>query len=711
MGQIVGELYDLIFIGIDTEAADRKASIDSIAELLGLEASEVEHIADKNLRAIVKQGIFLDDAKNFQQQLLRRGGFCNYRPSPKSQTQFELAPIESDDEELMFVCPACAYKEKVATPAELPATCPRCGIIPNKFNKVAAEKHERELVKRRLLNKHKLQEKLAQDEAQRKEQEARRRQLEDEIRKELGLPRVINSRLRLLSSGAVLLLLGLGAGAGAVGLYYNLLELPGDWGLSAGTGGNQAKLQLSPEQETLLQLSNFSKDMDNKSLDGVPQIGLGGTNPLQTVQLSNEESTAITVSRANTQQKPNQLNGTELLQDSLIDREWDLFLSSEAARLAKLKQTDAAFKMALAIQNTQLKISTFAQLAEYYLDTKNKPEADKLFDIAIAYIDSLPDKLERAESLGWWASLLFRMGEKAKAKQYLETTLKLVSSLPDGEEKIRGLASLAASQMQVGQKKQAAANFQQANQILPSINDPTKKLRTYVYLASRYAQIGDKSIATSILTKALNSLKLIKDKSAQQNLVGEIAIALVRMGEADYALASLSKLSAPSKETLLFNVTRELAYTDQPYEALKSLDQLTAPDNQARAAALLSLTTRNHASLKLISANLQAQAIAAQAKIDNPVNQALARAEMSRYFAHTGYAKEADDWARKATTSANGIRSKQERDAVLAVLSNNFAFAKLPALASECADQMDDKELAAVTAKQIGKINETLSGQ
>ena len=63
MGQIVGELYDLIFIGIDTEAADRKASIDSIAELLGLEASEVEHIANKNLKAIVKQGILLDDAK------------------------------------------------------------------------------------------------------------------------------------------------------------------------------------------------------------------------------------------------------------------------------------------------------------------------------------------------------------------------------------------------------------------------------------------------------------------------------------------------------------------------------------------------------------------------------------------------------------------------------------------------------------------------
>lgn len=711
------ELYDLILVGIDAEVVDRQATVSSIAEFLGMDEAKIGHVVNNNLKAIVKQGIFLEDARNYQQQILRRGGFSNYRPARQNIAKFELEPMEVDEDGLVFVCPACNYREKPATQAELPINCPQCGIIPSKFNKAAAIKYERELIKRRLLIRHQLLGQQAQDLADRREQDARRQKLEEEIRKELGLPQIINSRLRLFGSAALFCVLGIGMGIVGVTLYFQMPAPGDDWSVAEGVGANKPARSSSPQQETLLQisaLSQVSSSIETETIPlpgGIPQIGLGGTNPLIAMQqTATVQSEASSAAWANGQSKPARMNGKALLTEMQFDREWDLFLASDAERFAKLKQPAKASGMVEAINSTQLKMSGFGILAGYYAATENQSEAGHIFDMATATIGGLQEVTERVDSLGWWSTVLWRIGEKDKARQNLDAGLKLVSALTVASEKAMGLANLAAHQTQIGQRLPAEANFRQANLLIPSVSDPSTKLHIYTHLASCYAQSGDKAVATAILIKSLNNVKRIKDKGDQQRLVGEIAMKFAEIGEADYALATLDRLNPQSKEKMLFNVTRELAYTGQPYDAMKGLDKLGTPEYQSRAAALLSQVFRYRPGLQFVAPSLQDKASAAQSQIANPQDQAVVRAELARYLAHAGLGQEADEWAKKAIASAQTINNGQERDTSFALLAANFARAKQTTQADASVAQIKDAEFAEKTGKEIANINQLFNG-
>jgi hypothetical protein len=403
------------------------------------------------------------------------------------------------------------------------------------------------------------------------------------------------------------------------------------------------------------------------------------------------------------------MSGKAVLEEMRSDREWELFLAAEAGRLAKLKQPAQAIQMVEAIHSARLKMSAFGLLAEYYLASKSKPEAENLFKIATDSISGLPSVAERADSLGWWSRSLWAIGEKAKAQQNLEELEKLVSTLADPAEKARGLASLASHQMHIDQRKSAESNFRLANTLISAIGDPKTKLRAYAHLASCYAQSGDKAIATAILSKILSHAKRIRDAENPPSLVGEIAIAFADIGEVDYALAALDKLNAVHKEKMLFNVTRELAYTDRPYDAMKGLEKMGVPEYQSRTAALLSLLFRYRPGSKTVSASLQENAIAAQGQIANPQAQALARVEMARYLAHAGLAQEADEWAIKAMASAQNINTGQERDAAFAQLAVNFARARQITLADESVHQIRDLDLAKTVERETATINHLFS--
>jgi predicted RNA-binding Zn-ribbon protein involved in translation (DUF1610 family) len=710
----VNELYDVILLGIDSEVPNRRASISNIAELLGMDEAKIAYAIDNNKKAIVKQGILLEDAQNYQQQILRRGGFCNYRPVPTSGTRLELAPIEEKSEDVVFACPACNYREKVATPEDLPVNCPQCGIIPSKYNKVAALKNEREMVRRRLLSKHQLLEQQAKDLADSQQREARRRKLEEEVRKELGLPKALNSRIRLFGSAAFLWALGMGMGAAGFGMYAHTTSGQGGY-LAAGAGEHKTDLGSSPQQETLRMVNDLSpvpasfEEETNLMKYAFSQSGWGGINPMASTPSATAQALENPAPSANGPAKPARMSGKALLDEIRSDREWELFLAAEAERLAKLKQPAIAIQMAAAIHSARLKMSAFGLLAEYYLASKSKPEAENLFNIAIDSINGLPNVAERADSLGWWSRSLWDIGEKAKAQQNLEELEKLVSTLADPAEKAKGLASLASHQAHIDQRKSAESNFRQANALISAIGDPKTKLRTYAHLASCYAQSGDRTIATAILSKILSHAQRIVDGENPSGLVGEIAIAFADMGEVDYALAALDKLNAVQKEKLLFNVTRELAYTGRPYDAMKGLEKMGTPEYQSRAAALLSLLFRYRPGSRAVSASLQEKAQAAQGQIANPQAQALSRAEMARYLAHAGLAQEADEWATKAMASAQTINAGQERDAAFAQLAVNYARARQITLADESVHQIKDFDIAKTVERETATINHLFS--
>ncbi len=772
------ELYDLILMGLDAEVADRKASINSIAELLGIDEAKIEHIFDKHHKVIVKHGLQLHEARHYQKQILRHGGFCNYRVSPENDTKLELAPIEVRKDDIVFNCPACNYHEKVSTVEELPINCPECGVIPSKYIKIAALKSEREMIKKRLLSNQQSLEQQARDLAERQAQEDRRKKMEEEIRKELGLSTLLNSRFRLFGSAALFWILGVGMGAAGVGFYVQMRSPQDDWPVAALSDKSKTSLRASPQQETLQQVASDSTQLAaslgadaNRMPNAVGQVSLGGTNPLSIRQaasilvannsppstkgqdapgqlganslaalqsatapagggksppsndqlnpapqsanrLAAQSATALagesSASSLNAQSTA-ALDGKALLQEMRLDREWELFLASEAERLAKLRQPSKAFQSVQAINSVELKFNTLGKLAGHYLASNDFPEYDKVLGLAASTINGYSDVAKQADGFGRWSANLWGIGEKAKSLQNLNAAVKLVSSISNIAEKAKGLASLASYQAKVDQWNPAQTNFQQANQLILSIGDPATKLHTYVHLALCYAESGDKDIAASILIKIVGNLSRIKDEKDKPNLIGEIAGAFADIGQADYAMATLDKLDSQLKDKMLFSVTRELAYTNQPIDGLKGLDRLVSPEYQSRAAALLSLFFHYRAGLSSLSASLQEKSIEAEGRIASPQTQAVVRGEISRYLAHAGLAQEAGEWAGKALESARAINNAQDRDIAFAWLAANFARAKQSGMAKESVAKIKDAELADIAAKDIAGINRIFS--
>lgn len=797
------ELYDLVLTGIDAKVADRTASINSIAKFLEIDVVKIEEVVANNHKAIVKRGLQLHDAQQCQKHIFRHGGFCNYRLSSKGGSEFELIPIEEKTEDIVFICPACDYREKLASIEQSPVTCPKCGIIPGKYQKAAEIKAEREMVKKRLQYSQELLEQQAKEMAERAEKAARQKKFEEEIRKELGLPSLLNSRLRIFGSVGLVLILGVGIGVIGVNTLKSdtqppVRHLPPSGGIDL----SKVNVSLSPQQQTLRQLGTSPlldvSPMETETAlmpDAIDQISRGVNNPFLVLQAASIlaagnlahsvngqdeqatdsapltslpplgkgfNSTALSTgvpssafqpgkvraagsnstSSVSTQPNPAltnawrlaaaqsakfqakdsslspvkaqptpELNGKELLQELHLDREWGLFLASEAERLARLKQPQKALKGVEAISLEDLKLTTLGRLSGYYLASNDKSDFAKMFDLAMVSINALPDIARQVDGLGQWSANLWRIDEKAKSQQSLEAAIKLVSSINDIAERAKGLASLAMHQAEQGQLKLAQTNFQQANQLISSIDDPATQLRAYVHLAICYAQSGSKDTASSILIKILGNASRVNDETVKADLMREIATAFADIGEVEYALATLEKLDSQQKEKALFNVTRELAYTNRPIDALKGLDKLISAVNRSRAAALLSLMFHYHPGLNALSSSLQEKANESQAQITSLPSQAVVRGEMSRYLAHAGLNREAEEWAVKALESAQKINNAQDRDIAFALLAVNFARAWQFDLASDSVERITDSEIADVATKEITGINQLFSGQ
>lgn len=702
------ERFDVIFLGLNVEESELELAISQISKVLDMPEAEFKHLVDNKINLPIKEGIPLETAKKYQTVIQRLGGVCNYRPSLTSGRKLELAPLEQPRETVLFACPACEFKQEVPSDKEVPLQCPQCGIIPGKYDKIAALKEERERIKQRLLNAHKLREQQGQELAERLEREERQRRLEEEIRKELGLPRLINTRLRLFSSAAFIWFLGMAMGGGGVGFFYQSI-FPQDAGQAAPgnlLAGLEDALQLPdndptipPQQDTLKQVFALSSRQHPPTQ---PTKDAGKGTDQQAASPSGEATNSAETSAGNA--KVAHLDGKAIWQEMRQDGEWDLFLAAQASKLVDSQQTTKAYHMANAISSSRLKVKALGHLAEHFRKTNNIADGENLFNLMAEYINNLPDIGERIEAHGILALSLWRMGDGEKARQNLDTAEQLALTLSNPVDNAQALARVATYQSQIGKQAEADANFRRVNMQIHALSDKASLLGAYVKLATSYAESGSRGIALAILNEALAAAKnQVTNKGEQDRLFAEIADAYIKLGDADSAMSVINRLSPAIKENALYKETCELAYADRLYDAMKSLDKIDSPEYKARAAALISRLQYTHADMARLSATLQEKALATQAQILNPQDQSIVRGEFARYQAHEGQAVAAEEWGKKAISSALAIESGQDRDIAFAVVSANLARANQPKLAEDAKKLIVSPSLADNVGKENSK--------
>jgi len=723
----MADLYDVILFGINTEDSERDTTLHTIATILGIKETELRDIVDNHLPATIKQGVPIEVARKYHTAILRAGGTCNFRPSTSKKVKLELAPLELQRERSLFICPACEYKQEIPIEETAPTQCPQCGIIPSKYDKLAAAKEERERIKQRLLSMHNLREQQNKELAERKALEERQRRLEEEIRKELGLPKLINSRFRLFGSAAFIGILGMVLGGTAVALSYQSMLAGAAATQSAANSYNDNSdnafdlphndASIPPQQDTLKQAFAFSHRRYPNQPIGSASLA-GGNQPSQwderdapgnppSINRPDESSPApITPNNS----KKARLDIKAIWQDIGHDGEWDLFLADQARIQVDANQTAKAYQLANTITSPRLKVKALGYLAESFRKNNDVADGENLFNLMAAYINGLPNHSERVEAYGILALSLSRMGDGEKAQHYLEAAEKLALSLDSPVENADNLARVAAYQARIDKLAEADANFRRVNTLVHSFNDKAALLSGYVKLATSYEESGNRGIALAILNETLLATRdQLTEKTEKAKLLQEIAGAYIKLGDADSAMLVVSQLDSGIKDQAFYNLTCELAYADRLYDAMKGLDKIQSPEYKSRASALVSRLQHSHPDMGTLWVAMQEKALASIAQISNPQDQSIVRGEFARYLAHSGQNQASEEWARKALTSAQSIEISQDRDSAYAVLSANLARANQTKLADDTKKLISTPSLAANVDKEIGKITQVFN--
>lgn len=741
----MAELYDLIFYGINPESPNPAEVKTHLARLLKMEATQFEELLRKGGGTPIARAITQDIAQSYKSKIQSVGGVCNYRPAQQSARKLELAPIEADQEEFIFRCPACNYRQQEDGPEHLPIACPQCGVIPSKYDKVSALKLEQERVRRRLLAVHQAREKQDQEEVARKAAKLREQQIEEAIRKELGIPKGLNTRAKLMSSVGLLWLLGVGMGAGGMSLVQPILSpqqpdpslsmgLPGTSEVASRMSGNTEPA--SPQQESLEQVFALSQGDKAAPQPSAEMIAGRPSGALQAATLDavNEpftEATTVNALVAESGQTPEgtsppkglmsalaksatdpggpeaeagqrgQLDPQALWRDIEGERTWDLFLSLRSRELIRLAQPQQAERLAEFINDPSSKIASLARLAQYYQETNNLSERDRLTQRMSLYANQLQVLEERTEAVGVASLGLWRLGNAAQARRQLDTLEPLVLGLTAPDQKARCLIRLAFYQIQIGQQRQAEANFRKVNALIALFPDQALQVRTYARLARAYAQSGKRAIAMTILSELLGSLNQIPDEAVRNPLLLDLAMEMARIGEAESALNAIDKLPPETREGGRFSVTEELAHGDRPYDAMKGLAKLESPVHEARAAGLMAYLQRLHQDTARLSSTTQERALLAQDQIVQPMDQALVRAELARYLAYAGQARAAEAWGQKAFASIASLPASPERETVLGVVAVNLSRADQPKLATESLKRVKNPDILKRADQQV----------
>ncbi len=222
------ELFDLILFRVSDQAADRKQVIENIARLLKLshEAMAKVEAAGDRVGMVVRSGLPREIAEKYRQALLKSGAVCNMRPASEHLQHLDLL---SSDQYLSvpedFHCPSCNYLQPIADGEAWPKICPRCGVVPEKFQLVSKKKEAQSSHWRHVAEERHIEAERRQVQQKRKQAEARHRHIEEELRHELGFTRLMMLRagryLGAVATWAAILLM-----AGLVYLAYLKLMAP-----------------------------------------------------------------------------------------------------------------------------------------------------------------------------------------------------------------------------------------------------------------------------------------------------------------------------------------------------------------------------------------------------------------------------------------------------------------------------------------------------
>ena len=683
--------YDLLYFGVAEKEDARELAALGLARLLAIEVPQAEAVLNRP-NVILRQQLLEEEAKALQAALFRIGIRSNYQPASRGAHQFELVPLEEEKARAeSLVCPNCGA-EITAEPGEaLPEVCPSCDIVFAKYAQYTQEQKQRERLRQRLLAKMKAEEAEAREEAERIARLALERHVEDEVRRELGLPSVINSRARVAGAAGGLLLAGLLVGLGAAQLAGRFGEeppaeaAPGIAVSEAATPGAEITFQADPGAELVAAMQgDASVDLEASLAAAGAQGGL--VDPLV------HGATGLPAAAVNVDPAlPQAVGGIPGGGD-------------KTGRRAEVRRTavDPALVRAVMIGDATVAsdpVEALGGLALHFKAIRQPNKAAAVVAEMQQRADGLSAGLPAAKALGTLAYVQSVLGDSDAAERRFDQGLALAGQLKGGAERGLAFAALAAQAARGVRPGDADALFRRANGELVAIRDLSTRLLALCGIAESYALAGRRGTALSVLELVTRQAATVTDARSKSDVWQRLAQAQSALDDLSGAWETVRRIpGVPARDSTLYGVTRTALNRDYLTWGMELAGRLDTPRYAAMGQAWVGLA---RVSEQLDGSAELARAEARARQIADPAEQADVFGQLGQIQWLSGDRPKAAEFIAEALRAAGQLPVPDTRDRVFAGLAERYAGSLMSDEAAAVAAHIQDVQIKASVEQTV----------
>ncbi len=674
-------------------------SIEVLKDKLGIPREQAAGLVERQVAA---QGVSREAAERLCDWLRQHDVACKITPVVED---LELVSVEEGTPR--FTCPACGHAQENAGDVP-PRQCERCGVVPDKWERVQQQKLERARARRALLQRKEQERQRLEEQRALEERQRLREELEKELRRRLGIPRfAMRSRAALRGSVFALLLIGGGLGVFGTVLYQSLGSTPATEPFQAEAEPNPALGLAALDSSDPHRLASLLQSMklirrphDGSSFyernyvmaDAHGGSANGGTEPTGDHGASWQRSGGSSLGRDGTGAFPAAgtaapAQGVEIdiadpSQDVAYDVEWATFVTHRATTLAKQQEYDRAWQVAMSAPSWTDRIDAVSPVLEIAAQRGAVDQVAPSLEHLIREIRALPTAAQ-ISPLAKAARVAYRLGLNALADSTLAHLDNLLLQIEEPLSRVHAAAALVTAYLERGAVDQASRTFGIVDQSVAAL-DRRRAILAQTEIAATYVATGRLGALFSALEAGIEWGQQHKDQEVLRN----VARGFAEAGLLDRAVGVLSLLDDPlvadaEAERLLLRALRDDPVTVP--STFRDLRVARTPYGRARMALILAEVAKRNADTARMAHWLSQADEALETLAPSSAAYVLAHALQGRWLMRMGLSDRGQEAFREAVRALDPLA--HDRPELVHVLAVEAARAGLVEQADDIAER------------------------
>ncbi len=718
------ERFDVVLYGIK-DGRERSEVAQALAGVFSIALDRAQRLVGRDKATVIKKAISLEQVNRLTSLLSEAGAMANYKPTAFSGKRLELVP-----KTVKVDCPECSHHMELAEGEARPATCPACGLVFSKYEKLKDRKHEVEAIRARLERMQALREEEQQKQAAQQEDDRRRKELEEQIRKELGIPPLVDRKWKLWSSAVATLFLGVGLGVAGTALLTqesrsldastlevaeeSALALASQMSQSFDASGTAALLgsEMSPSalqavgQKSMQDLAALSQDILEQASLPERQGDPVGAEAVEGALAGTSGSPGSTAARHDLGLIDTENRNLERLKSLVtVDAEWRDFLSTKARQALDAGDHALAERITTQIQDPSARLEGLARIAAQDMAVGDADSAQTRIGLVIDQSMGISLPLARVERITAIVPVLAQSQGPWLVAPLIEKAQEWTATLAPTSVQAEGWARIARAQAETGLAGDARQSIRRAVEALNEAMPLSLNIRIFNQLATAVDRLGARDVARRVLEENAAKLDKISTSAERDAVVLGLANTWIEIGQLERGFDLAARAFDPyARDRFLLDLVAERSVAGRYLGLSQIAERIQTPEDRARAYGLLGVASDD----PVLAREHFEKALAAVRDVQSGPLQAEIQAEIARMLMRSGYRQSGTQLFGKIESLLERQAPGTERDIGWAILAANRSRALEPAIADDYLQHVSDTEVLDLARLDLNRVAQAI---